>query len=85
MTVSERYIYEYVMCLGRQRLFTYRDRRNLLIWKPIDNSLLNACVVTVNCGLNYKTSAVIDLALFLDLNHFCDPCIVFRRTVRTKN
>ena len=62
---------------GRLRLFTYRGKRNLLIWKPIDDSLLNTCVVTVNCSL--KTSAVIDLALFLDLNHFAIPVSCFAK------
>ena len=60
-------------------LFTCRNKRNLPIWKHIDDSLLNVCVATVKCSL--KANVVIDLALFSDLNHFC---IVFRRTVRTK-
>ena len=49
-----------------------------MIWKPIYDSRLNTRVVTVNCSL--ETNAVIYVALFF----FCDPYIVFRRTVRKK-
>ena len=58
MTFSGRTRYVW----GPLTLFTYRDKRNLMIWKPIYDSRLNTRVVTVNCSL--ETNAVIYVALF---------------------